>query len=197
MLFEVYLKRIVNGQNVLKKLHYLPLGKVCALYLQLRWFMEESLMQLQFEINLPTIFVTDLSHQLRDWPNIPEDLTNPNHDYGLNLLSELLRESGKTIGQCGLPLPNFTWRLDNSLLRRELDYDPMYEALLEAEKAATFNIEQRECFERVISAVDSVREGTRPYFFIQGPAGTGKTFLYSVLCHHYCWKCSHTVSAYC
>ena len=62
----------------------------------------------------------------------------------------------------------------------------MYEVLLKAEKAATFNIEQRECFERVISTVDSVREGTRPYFFIQGPADTRKTFLYSVLYHHYC-----------
>ena len=50
----------------------------------------------------------------------------------------------------------------------------MYEALLEAEKVATLNIEQREYFERVISAVDSVREGTPPYLFIQGPAGTGK-----------------------
>ena len=130
-------------------------------------------------------FCDDLPHQLQDWPNIPEDLTNPHYDYGLYLLSELLKESGKTLEQCGLPLPNHTWRPDNSLLRRELDYDPMYEALLEAEKAVTFNIEQRECFERVISAVDSVREGTRPYFFIQGPAGTGKTFLYSVLCHHY------------
>ena len=62
----------------------------------------------------------------------------------------------------------------------------MYKALLEAEKAATFNIEQQECFERVISAVDSVRKGTRPYFFIQGPVGIGKTFLYSVLYYHYC-----------
>ena len=51
---------------------------------------------------------------------------------------------------------------------------------------ATLNLDQRECFESVISAVDSVREETRPYFFIQGLAGTGKTFLYNILCHHYC-----------
>lgn len=51
---------------------------------------------------------------------------------------------------------------------------------------AILNLDQQQCFERVISAVDSIREETRPYFFIQGLAGTGKTFLYSVLCHYYC-----------
>ena len=50
----------------------------------------------------------------------------------------------------------------------------MCEALLEAEKVATLNTEQREYFERFVSAVDSAREGTPRYFFNQGPAGTGK-----------------------
>ena len=105
-------------------------------------------------------------------------------------LSELIRqcgwlEAGQTLEECGLPLPTHIWRADNSLLRRELNYDPWEEALLEAEKLATLNLEQRQCFEKIISAVDSTREETWPYFFIQRPAGTGKTFLYSVLCHHY------------
>ena len=132
-----------------------------------------------------TYFCYDLPHQLQNWPNIPEDLTNPHYDYGLYLLGELLKESGKTLDQCGLPLPTHTWRADNSLFRRELNYDLWEEALLEVEKLATFNLDQQQCFEKNISAVDSVREETRPYFFIQGPVGTGKTFLYSVLCHHY------------
>ena len=59
---------------------------------------------------------------------------------------------------------------------------------MEAEKLATLNLDQQQCFEKIISAIDSIREESWPYFFIQGPAGTGKTFLYSVLCHHYCAK---------
>ena len=42
-------------------------------------------------------FCDDLSHQLQDWPNIPEDLTNPHYDYGLYLLSKLLKKSRKTL----------------------------------------------------------------------------------------------------
>ena len=133
-----------------------------------------------------THFCDNLPYQLQNWPNIPEELTNPHHDYGLYLLGELLKESGKSLEECGLPLPTHTWRADNSLLRRELNYDPWEEALLEAEKLATLNLEQRQCYDKIISAVDfSTGEETRPYFFIKGPAGTGKTFLYSVLCHHY------------
>ena len=77
-------------------------------------------------------FCDDLPHQLRNWPNIPEHPTNPHHDYGLYLLGELLKESGKTLDQCGLPLPTHIWRADNSLLRRELNYSPWEKALLEA-----------------------------------------------------------------
>ena len=111
-------------------------------------------------------FCDGLPHQLQDWPNISEDLTNPYYDYGLYFFSELLKKSGERLKQYRLLLPNHTWQPDNSIFQRKLDYDPMYEVLLEVEKAATFNIEQRKCFKRVILADDFVRKGTRPYFFI-------------------------------
>lgn len=62
----------------------------------------------------------------------------------------------------------------------------MYEALLEVEKVATFNIKPQVCFERAISAINSVRKRTQPYFFIQDLSGIGKPFLYSILCNYYC-----------
>ena len=111
-----------------------------------------------------TNFCDDLPHQLQNWLNIPEHLTNPHHDYGLYLLNELLKESGKNLEQCGLPLPTHIWRAENSLLRRELDYDPWEEVLLEAEKKATLNLDQKQCFQKITSAVDSTIEETRPYF---------------------------------
>ena len=40
-------------------------------------------------------FCDNRSYQLWNWPNIFEHLINPHHDYGLFLLGELLKESGK------------------------------------------------------------------------------------------------------
>ena len=117
-----------------------------------------------------------------------EHLTNPHHDYGLYLLEELLKESGKILDQCGLPLPTHTWWADNFLLQRELNYDLWEEALLKVKKQANLNLDQPQYFGKIILAINSVKEETRPYFFIQGPANTKKTFLYSILCHHYCAK---------
>ena len=54
---------------------------------------------------LATQFCGNLSYQLQNWPDIPEELINPHHDYGLYLFDELLKESGKTLEECGLPLP--------------------------------------------------------------------------------------------
>lgn len=61
----------------------------------------------------------------------------------------------------------------------------MIEALEKAKKVVTFNLEQRQSFEKNVFTIDSGREETWLYFFVQGPAGTGKMFLYTVLCHHY------------
>ena len=113
-----------------------------------------------------THFCDNLPHQFHNWSDIPNKLTNPHHDYGLYLLGELLKESGKKLEECGLPSPTYIWRADNSLLRRKLNYDPWKEALLEAEKLASLNLEQQQCFEKIISAIDFVREETRPCFFI-------------------------------
>lgn len=87
-------------------------------------------------------FCDDLPHLLQNWPNIPNDLLDPHLDYGFCLLSELLKETEKTLDQYELPLPKHIWHPDNSLIRRELEYDPMIEVLEEAEKVRTFNLEQ-------------------------------------------------------
>lgn len=54
---------------------------------------------------------------------------------------------------------------------------------MKVEKLATLNFTSEQCFEKIISAFDSKREESQLYFFIQGLASTGKTFLYNVLCH--------------
>lgn len=54
-------------------------------------------------------FCDNLSYQLQNWSNISGDLTNLHHDYGLYLLSELLKNLGKILDQYGLPLPTYIW----------------------------------------------------------------------------------------
>ena len=44
-----------------------------------------------------THFCDNLPHQLHNWPDILNELTNPHHDYGLYLFGELLKESGKSL----------------------------------------------------------------------------------------------------
>lgn len=44
-----------------------------------------------------THFYNNLLYQLQNWLNIPENLTNPYHDYSLYFLSKLLKKSEKTL----------------------------------------------------------------------------------------------------
>ena len=48
---------------------------------------------------------------------------------------------------------------------------------------SSLNVEQRACYERIL---DSVTQPVATQFFLQGPAGTGKTFLYRCLCGTLC-----------
>ena len=45
------------------------------------------------------------------------------------------------------------------------------------------NPDQRSCFDVIVTAIET--DPRNAHFFLQGPAGTGKTFLYRCLCHHY------------
>ncbi|PIC28806.1 hypothetical protein B9Z55_020608 [Caenorhabditis nigoni] len=61
----------------------------------------------------------------------------------------------------------------------DIDYDQM---LSQGEMMyGTLNEEQKECCDLVLAAVDGV--GAHRLFFIDGPGGSGKTYLYTVLCN--------------
>lgn len=62
----------------------------------------------------------------------------------------------------------------------------MKKALLQIEKQLSFNFNQQQYFEKIISAFDFVKKETCLYFFIQSLASIKKTFLYNILCYHYC-----------
>ena len=48
---------------------------------------------------------------------------------------------------------------------------------------AQLNPDQRACFQEIVRAVTD--DPQTAHFYLQGPGGTRKTFLYQTLCHYY------------
>ena len=69
----------------------------------------------------------------------------------------------------------------NSLLAAEYNYNSESQAALYNSLFAQMKIQQKYCFHMIIAALDQPKTAQ---LFLQVPAGTGKTFLYRVLCSY-------------
>ena len=116
---------------------------------------------------------------------VPYNLIDPHLDYGLYLLGEVLASMGKILQDYQLPQYSHDWRSSkaNPLLVEQLDYNREREQFLRNERYAQVNANQKHCFDIILDGVTKHPETA--HFFIHGPAGTGKTFLYKVLCNHF------------
>jgi hypothetical protein len=107
-------------------------------------------------------------------------------DYGLYLIDQLLIQSGKSLqdwdslpqvtGDWGTLLQNL-----NPLIVEQKDYDILEQADLAEQHIANLNPDQQAAFDRITSAITN---STGEIFFLHGPGGTGKTYLYNTLCYH-------------
>ena len=112
-------------------------------------------------------------------------------DYGLFLIDTRLKDQGQSSSLHSIPDPIFQWSLllaevseisSNAFVQAEKNYDCQAEHNLFTQKYHMLNTDQKEAFDTITGALDA--EGaTNTHFFLQGPAGTGKTFLYNTLCH--------------
>jgi hypothetical protein len=115
-------------------------------------------------------------------------IDRPDVDYGLFLIhKELLKEEvDHVLGPLAkYHLPGFQndWEPDqhsNPLIRHELDYDRQQLAERATIREAQLNDDQRNAYTRIRNALRDDPDSAR--FFLNGPGGTGKTFLYSTLC---------------
>ncbi|THC87617.1 hypothetical protein EYZ11_012938 [Aspergillus tanneri] len=121
----------------------------------------------------------------------PPDVTDPHFDYGLFLLARILREQGTGLKEHGLPDPQGSWARwaanDTDAfphLAVEEDY------ITGAELVSQLNEDQRQCFNKVVTAV---MDNSAASFFLHGPGGTGKTFLYRAL-YYYLRSAGRTVT---
>ena len=131
------------------------------------------------------------------WPHICDDVkpllrrilgVDPSEaqiqDYGLYLLDQLLHQFGKKLQDWNsMPEVVGNWRelAGNPLIAEQRQYNLNDEARLAAQCIASLNIDQRSAFDKITSAITNK---TGEIFFLHGPGGTGKTYLYNTLCYH-------------
>ena len=129
----------------------------------------------------------DLRRRIIGRYDYPPSLENPHLDYGLWLLKQKVLEFGEQHEPLLQPFPpvRFDWGSAelNRLLQEQLDYDPATEAVARDEVCAQFNNDQRAAFGTIVDKIE--RDPINAHFFLHGWGGTGKTFLYKGLCHHF------------
>lgn len=115
--------------------------------------------------------------------NYPYTLENPVEDYALYLIAQGLESNGCdfSLKDCDLPEPQFNWA--GTVKAPEEDYDPIAEAAIAEQMIPTLNDDQRRCFETITGRM--VSHPRDCHFYLQGPGGSGKTYLYKTLCHYY------------
>lgn len=110
---------------------------------------------------------------------------NVHLDYGLYLIETLLTEFNKRLTDFGLPSCIHNWGLrdTNPLLAAELSYNQAEQDNVFFDTYHNLNSDQLAVFNAV---VDHIRNDPHTaHYFVQGPAGTGKTFLWQCLCAYY------------
>jgi len=106
------------------------------------------------------------------------------HDYGLYLIDKILRDSGKSlaVNWPTMPQSQGDWadRRFNPLISDHLSYDREAQSRKAAENLALLNHGQLAAY---MTTMDSITEKKGETFFLNGPGGTGKTFVYKTICY--------------
>jgi hypothetical protein len=97
------------------------------------------------------------------------------------LLGLGLTDLQKTLTDVGLPKNVFDWTVSHRIADQQVDI--ARETSLTTAMQAQLNPDQRSCFETIVTAITN--DPQTAHFYLQGPGGTGKTFLYQTLCHYY------------
>ena len=82
-----------------------------------------------------------------------------------------------------MPLPVGNWAQihGNHLIAEQLAYDRAEQREKAQQRLNQLNAEQHAAYDAIINAIEN---NTPKLFFLNGPAGTGKTFLYNTICYH-------------
>ena len=102
--------------------------------------------------------------------------------YEINLI---LQRSGKRLKDFpGMPLPEsciYFKQIDhnNLLIQEELNFDATKQRQFLNENVSKLNADQKKIYDRIVHSINNEKtENIQKLFFIDGPGGTGKTFLF-------------------
>jgi hypothetical protein len=113
---------------------------------------------------------------------ISPGIERPDLDYGLYLISQELIQEDRSLNDFNLP--NFINDWDrsriNPLIRQELDYDRQRLSLSANRRELQLNSDQQAAYSNILCQITN--DPAHAQFFLNGPGGTGKTFLYITLC---------------
>ncbi|POS83006.1 hypothetical protein EPUL_006603 [Erysiphe pulchra] len=115
----------------------------------------------------------------------PDDWCDEEHriDYDLWLLGENLRDFGMDFAGARIRGSRHRWvdRRVNVLISKAQNFDREVEAELKRRSVSQLSMGQYAVYDIIVDTIDN---NHRPNsFFLHGPAGTGKSFLYKSLCH--------------
>ena len=104
------------------------------------------------------------------------------YDYGLHVIDNILRESDRSLSNWpSMPLFHQQWEqyTVNEMIAEQLNYDHHSQHEFWETHYPLLNNDQKSGYERIIHCVE---DGIGGMFMIDGHGGTGKTFLYKVIC---------------
>jgi len=93
-----------------------------------------------------------------------------------------LLKHGKDLKSVQMPLPDHDWssQVGNALIGEQLNYDQDQECILAGQHIHQLNTEQHDTHDKIISSVEAC---AGQVFFLNGPGGTGKMFVYNTICN--------------
>jgi len=104
-------------------------------------------------------------------------------DFGLYLLNGALEKLGTSLQNFDMPQPLRNWGVEaenHYIAEHSLSYNRDDEQIQAAAHIPLLNQEQKDAFSQI---TDFVRHEQGTIFFLNGPGGTRKTFLYKTICH--------------
>ena len=150
------------------------------LFATLLLFCEVTRPEVLWENNI-SILSDDILFQVRNnTGNMALELTNTDiHNRALCHLQSILSKHEKSLNEFpNMPIPIIlpnNEQSTNRLIREEQQYDLEELERFTEDSFSRLNVDQRVAFDEIITAV---KFKTPVIFFIDGPGGTGKTFLY-------------------
>ena len=149
------------------------------LFATLLLFCEVTRPEVLWEKNISALS-DDILFQVRNnTGNMTLELTDDIRNEALCHLQSILSKYGRFLNEFpNMPIPTISPNNEqntNRLIREERQYDIEELTRLTENGISHLNVDQRTAFEEIIAAVEAKTSVT---FFVDGPGGTGKTFLY-------------------